>query len=395
MPTLSRRHILAGGAATIVAGRAQAETVVLPFSNGERPIVTYPGKRPLIGLTSRPPQLETPMPVYGEGLLTPNDAFFVRYHLSDLPLTIDPDTFRLEVKGLVETPLSLSLNELKAIGTTEIVAVNQCSGNGRGYFEPRVAGGQAGNGLMGNARWRGVPLRAVLDRAGVKAGAVQVQCDGLDGPVSDATPDFTKALQLDHARDGDVMLAWDMNGAELPFLNGYPLKLIVPGYYGTYWVKHLNQITVLDKPLANFWMATAYRIIDNDCNCIEPGGKVERTKPIGRFRVRSFITSVQPGGTLKAGPDSVAGIAFDGGSGIKTVELSIDDGATWVQAALGQDLGRYSFRGWTAPVSMTRGEHVLKVRATSNAGETQPAEQPWNPSGYLRNVIETTKVRVA
>jgi sulfite dehydrogenase len=191
------------------------------------------------------------------------------------------------------------------------------------------------------------------------------------------------------------MLAWAMNGEDLPFLNGYPLRLVVPGYYGTYWVKHLNEITVLDKPLANFWMATAYRIPDNDCNCVVPGAAPAKTKPIGRFKVRSFITSVQPGATMKAGPTTLSGIAFDGGSGIKTVEVSADAGATWRPATLGQDMGRYAFRGWTAPITLAAGEHALKVRATSVAGETQPVEQPWNPSGYLRNLIETTPVRAA
>ena len=278
MTDLNRRAVLALGAGAVVAGGrgARADTVTLPFANGQRPIVTFPGKRPLIGLTSRPPQLETPMAVFGEGLITPNDAFFVRYHLSDLPLTIDPEAFRLEVKGHVARPLSLSLAELKALGSTEVVAVHQCSGNGRGFFEPRVAGGQAGNGLMGNARWQGVALSKVLEKAGVQAGAVQVSFNGLDGPVADGTPDFAKALDLDHARDGEVMLAWGMNGEDLPFLNGYPLRLVVPGYYGTYWVKHLNEITVLDKPLANFWMATAYRVIDNDCHCMVPGDRRRR-----------------------------------------------------------------------------------------------------------------------
>ena len=396
MGGLNRRTALGLGAAALLApGRARAETVTLPFANGERPLVSYPGKRKLIGLTSRPPQLETPFSVYTEGLITPNDAFFVRYHLSDIPLSIDPDTFRLVVKGHVTNEVSLSLAELKAMGSTEIVAVNQCSGNGRGFFEPRVAGGQAANGLMGNAKWTGVPLRAVLDRAGVKPGAVQVQFDGLDGPVADKTPDFAKALELDHARNNEVMLAWAMNGEDLPFLNGYPLRLVVPGYFGTYWVKHLNEITVLDKPLANFWMATAYRIPDNDCNCVTPGTPPAKTRPIGRYKVRSFITSVQSGAALKAGPVALSGIAFDGGSGIKGVEVSADGGTTWQAAALGADLGHYSFRGWTAAVTLAPGDHALKVRATSNAGETQPVEQPWNPSGYLRNLIETTAVRAA
>ena len=154
---------------------------------------------------------------------------------------------------------------------------------------------------MGNARWRGVPLKAVLDMAGVQAGARQVTFNGLDGPVSDKTPDFVKALDIDHARDGEVMLAYAMNGEDLPFLNGFPLRLVVPGYYGTYWVKHLNEITVIDNVFDGFWMKTAYRIPDNDCACIEPGTAPKATIPINRFNVRSFITSVADGAKLKAG----------------------------------------------------------------------------------------------
>jgi len=403
MERLGRRAALAlTGAGVFGAGlvgrfgAARAETGTLPFGNGERPVVQYPGKRKLLRLTTRPPQLETPFAVFNEALITPNDAFFVRYHLADIPLEIDPVTFRLAVKGAVDRPLSLSLEDLKQLGTTEIVAVNQCSGNSRGFFEPRVAGGQAGNGLMGNARWTGVPLKTVLDRAGVTPGAVQVRFDGMDGPVSDATPDFVKALPIDQARDGEVMVAWAMNGENLPFLNGYPLRLIVPGHYGTYWMKHLNEVTVVDQPVKTFWMDTAYRIPDNDCNCVEPGTAPSQTKPIGRFKVRSFITSVASGAQVPAArPVVLKGIAFDGGSGIKQVEFSADGGKTWQGATLGEDLGRYSFRDWQAAVTLPAGEHALQARATSNAGETQPVTQPWNPSGYLRNLIETTTVRAA
>ncbi|MFZ1426312.1 MAG: molybdopterin-dependent oxidoreductase [Geminicoccaceae bacterium] len=375
----------------------RAETVTLPFGNGERPLVTYPEKRRLIGLTSRPPQLETPFAVYDEGVITPNDAFFVRYHLADLPVdSIDLATYRLTVGGQVETPLSLSLDELKAMSPVELVAVNQCSGNGRGFFQPRMAGGQAGNGLMGNARWTGVTLKSVLERAGVRADAVQVAFDGLDGPVLDGTPDFAKALDVEHARDGQVMLAWAMNGADLPFLNGYPLRLVVPGYYGTYWVKHLSTITALDKPLDNFWMSKAYRIPDNDCSCVVPGTTPTTTRPIGRFKVRSFITSAEDGTLVAAGkPLLLRGIAFDGGSGIRQVQVSTDRGHGWTDAALGEDLGNYSFRAWQTSITLAAGSHALQVRAVANDGQTQPVEQPWNPSGYLRSQIETVTVVAA
>ena len=248
---------------------------------------------------------------------------------------------------------------------------------------------------MGNARWHGVPLKAVLDMAGVQAGAKQVCFGGLDGPVMDKTPDFAKALDIDHARDGEVMLAYGMNGDDLPVLNGFPLRLVVPGYYGTYWVKHLNEITVIDTVFDGFWMKSAYRIPDTPCNCVEPGTTPAATIPINRFNVRSFITSLSDGAKVKPGRIRLKGIAFDGGKGIKEVAVSTDGGKNWTPAKLGRDLGKYSFREWSLAVNLAAGTHELKVRATNNAGDTQPAEARWNPAGYMRNVIETVRVTAA
>jgi sulfite dehydrogenase len=397
---ITRRNVLRGGTAVLTSGalgassaRSLAATVTLPFENGQRPLVKYPQKRPMIGLTSRPPQLETPFSIFDEGVITPNDAFFVRYHLADIPLDIDPETFSVEIKGKVDKPLKLSLADIKRLPANEIVAVNQCSGNSRGFMTPRVAGGQIGNGAMGNARWKGVPLKTVLDKAGVQANSKQVLFGGMDGPVSDKTPDFVKALDIDHAKDGEVMLAYAMNGRDLPFLNGFPLRLVVPGYYGTYWVKHVNEITVIDGIFDGFWMKSAYRIPDNDCNCVEPGTAPKATIPINRFTVRSFITNLRDSAKVKAGKEiEVKGIAFDGGKGIREVAVSVDDGKTWTPAKLGKELGNYSFRAWKLPVKLAAGAHGLKSRATSNGGQIQPLEASWNPAGYLRNVVETVHV---
>src|SRR6201991_940590 len=173
---LRRAGMAALGAATgLNSIKAFAlDTVTLPFDNGERPLVRYPQKRPMIGVTSRPPQLETPFSVFNGSPITPNNAFFVRYHLADVPLNIDPDKFTLEIKGKVDRPLKLSLKEIKKLPAVELTAVNQCSGNSRGFSNPRVAGGQLANGAMGNARWRGVPLKTLLEKAGVQPGAKQV-----------------------------------------------------------------------------------------------------------------------------------------------------------------------------------------------------------------------------
>ncbi len=398
---LDRRDLMkrAGLAALVTGlgsrGALALDTVTLPFGNGERPLVRYPQKRPMIGLTSRPPQLETPFAVFNDGPLTPNNAFFVRYHLAGVPYDIDPDKFTLEIKGKVDKPLKLSLKDIRNLKAVELVAVNQCSGNSRGFFNPRVAGGQLGNGAMGCARWHGVPLKTVLDMAGVQAGAKQVTFNGMDGPVMETTPDFVKALDIDHARDGEVMLAWGMNGEELPFLNGFPLRLVVPGYYGTYWVKHLNEITVIDSVFDGFWMKSAYRIPDTPNNAVEPGTAPKATIPINRFTVRSFITSVADGAKLKAGRTMLRGIAFDGGKGIKEVAVSIDGGKSWTPAKLGKDLGKYAFREWKLKLALPLGASDLKVRATNNAGDTQPMDPLWNPAGYLRNVVETVRVTAA
>jgi sulfite dehydrogenase len=387
----------AAGASKVSLAAMASEIVTLPFANGERPLVAYPGKRPLIRLTTRPPQLETPFSVFDKGIITSNDAFFVRYHLADIPLKIDPDAFRVTIQGKVETPLSLSVAELKAgFEPIEIAAVNQCAGNSRGFFEPRVAGGQIGNGAMGNARWKGTPLKAVLTKAGIQAGAVQVSFQGLDRPVLPETPAFMKALELDHALDGEVMIAYAMNGEDLPWLNGFPVRLVVPGYYGTYWVKHLSTINVLDAPLDSFWMKTAYRIPNNACACTPPGKAPASTVPIGRFNVRSFLTNIADGETVPANKDvGLRGIAFDGGQGISDVAVSADSGKTWIEATLGDDLGPYSFREWKANLKLAPGKYGLMVRAANRAGQSQPLEPLWNPAGYMRNVVEVTNVIAA
>ena len=314
------------------------------------------------------------------------------------PATIDVATFRLEVKGSVSKPLEFSLAELKSkFEQVEVVAVNQCSGNSRGFFQPRVPGGQSGNGAMGNARWRGVRLADVLKHCGVAANAQQATFNGLDKPVMPTTPDFIKALDITHALDGEILLAFQMNGGDLPWLNGFPLRLVVPGYYGTYWVKHLNEITVLDHAFNGFWMNPAYRIPDNACACVEPGTAPAKTVPIARYNVRSFITSLADGAKLKSGESvTVRGIAFDGGYGMEKVEFSENGGHNWREAKLGKDLGKYSFREWTIPFTPKQpGSFDLKVKATNRTGQTQPLEPLWNPAGYMRNVIETVKVMAA
>ena len=400
-----RRRLLAAGAGALATsglgglGRAFAQdrTVELPIVNGTRHLVAYPEKRPLIVLTSRPPQLETPFQVFNEGLITPNDAFFVRYHNAGIPTSVDGDKHVITIGGnAVGKPFELTMAELRAqFKPVEYVAVNQCSGNSRGHFNPRVTGGQLSNGAMGNARWLGVPLKDVLARAELKNTARQVTFNGLDTALFGGG-DFVKSLDVNHALDGEVMLAYQMNGADMPMLNGYPVRLVVPGYYGTYWVKHLSEIEVIDQVYEGFWMKPAYRVPDNDCACVDPGTTPAATRPIGRFNVRSFITSVQDGARVRAGQQMVVrGIAFDGGQGIREVAHSTDGGQTWRAARLGEDLGRYSFREFSFGFTPEKGNHDLRVRAWNRSGQSQPMVALWQPAGYMRNVVESVKVSAA
>jgi DMSO/TMAO reductase YedYZ molybdopterin-dependent catalytic subunit len=314
-----------------------------------------------------------------------------------IPTAIDTDKFRLAVHGHVDKPLSLSLGEITALPQVEMVAVNQCSGNSRGFFLPRVAGGEWGNGAMGNARWTGVRLKDVLDRAGVKADAMQVRFNGLDDPTVPDGPDFIKSLAVDHARDGEVMIAYAMNGQPLPLLNGFPLRLVVPGWYATYWIKMLNDIEVVTEPGTNFWMKPAYMIPDTPRADMKPGQADVKMVPINAMVPRSFITNLKDGAAIRAGAPTLArGIAFGGDSGVKQVDFSSDGGKSWNAATLGKDEGKYSFRRWEARFTVpAKGDYTLMVRCTSDGGAMQPDQPNWNPSGFMRNRIEATPVTAA
>jgi DMSO/TMAO reductase YedYZ molybdopterin-dependent catalytic subunit len=359
------------------------------------PVARFPEKVPMRVISDRAPCLETPWRYYRVDL-TPNDAFYVRWHLEGIPTAVDLGTWRLKVAGQVQTPLELSLDDLRHMEQFSIVAVNQCSGNSRSLFEPRVAGAQWGNGAMGNARWTGVRLRDVLARAGLRAGAVQVVFDGLDEGPLPSVHDFVKSLDVDRVRAEEVLVAHEMNGAPLPMLNGFPARLVVPGWYATYWIKALSEITVVDRTYEGFWMRPAYRIPNNPTAEESPQALAAVTVPINRMNVRSFFTRPDPDATIPVGrPCALDGIAFDGGDGIRSVEYSADGGDTWSAAQLGTDLGRFSFRRWLAEwTPAEHGDHVLKVRAVSNSGEMQPAVPRWNRSGYMRNVIEGIRVTV-
>jgi len=276
-------------------------------------------------------------------------------------------------------------------GRVDLAAVNQCSGNSRGFFEPRVPGAEWADGAMGNALWTGVRLKDVLDRAGVKSGALQVRFTGLDQTFGDA-PRFIKSLDVDHARDGEVMIAYAMNGEQLPLLNGFPLRLVVPGWFSTYWLKMLEDIEVLDEPDTNYWMKTAYKIPDTPGADMKPGETGVPMVAITKMAPRSFLTNLQSGAKVSAGaPLAVRGIAFGGDTGVARVDISIDGGKSWQKTKLGKDEGKYGFRLWQAQANLPApGKHTVMVRCTNENGAVQPDTPNWNPGGYLRNVIEST-----
>src|ERR1700730_10914802 len=402
---LTRRRVLGGMGITslaLMSSPAWAQQTVdlhVPGGPSTRPITTsYPQKGPMILQRSSPPWLETPFEVFDKGVFTPNDQHYVSWHWATFPGDIDVDSFRLKVRGQVNQTLSLSLKDiLQGMPRVDIAAVNQCAGASRIYAVPRVAGAQWANGSMSNAIWTGVRLKDVLDRAGVKPRAIQVRFGGLDEPVMQDAPKFLKSLDIDHARDGETMIAFAMNGEQLPLLNGFPLRVVVPGWSAVYWVKMLNDIEVLDQPDTNYWTSTGYRVPDTPNATITPGQMGVKLVPVTRMPPRSFFTNINSGDTLHAGvPTPARGIAFGGDCGVARVDLSIDGGKSWQPTQLGKDEGKYGFRRWQAQFTLSaRGGHSLMVRCTNSNGATQPSAPVWNPAGYLNNTIETTHVVAA
>ncbi len=361
-------------------------------------LVALPGKVPLIKLTYRPPNYETPLKYFND-VLTPKDAFFVRFHLAVIP-EIDVATWKLSVRGdAVQSSAEYTLDELKSgFEHVEIVAVNQCSGNRRGLARPHVPGIQWGYGAMGNARWTGVRLKDVLDKAGVKGDAVEVGFDGADRALIGQTPDFVKSIPIWRALDENTLLAWDMNGEPLPHWNGFPLRLVVPGWTGTYWIKLLTSIEVRSKPLDKFWMTSAYRLPKGIFPVVRgfTSQATDTNTPITEIVTNSLITNLVDGAQVAAGqPLEVKGIAWDGGFGIDTVEVSVDGGQSWRPGALGEDLGRYSFRPWSYQFVPVAGAHVVMVKATNRLGQSQPREPIPNPAGYHHNPVQTIAIAAA
>jgi len=354
-----------------------------------------PGKKPLIRLSDRPPNYEAPLE-YLRTPITPNDQFYVRYHLSDIP-EVNAKTYKIMVGGDgANGPAELTLDDLKALPAVEVTAVNQCSGNRRGLSKPHVAGVEWGYGAMGCAKWKGAKLKNVLAKAGLKSEAIEIAFNGADGPAVDKTPDFIKSIPVWKAIEDTTIVAYEMNGAPLPHFNGFPARIIVPGWTGTYWMKHVIAIDALTKPQGGFWMNPAYRI---------PVGKFpirDRfltqenavNTPITEIVVNSLITSHRDGAKVKAGKVTVSGMAWDGGYGIRAVQVSTDGGKTWTNATLGQDLGRFAFRPWSFNFGAKRGGNTVMVNATNAIGQSQTGELIFNPAGYHNNVMQNITLNV-
>jgi len=403
---ITRRHLLqsAGtGAAVAATGGlselARAASAASELSPGVPSGVasyitmgTLPGKKPLIMLADKPPNYEAPLE-YLRTPITPNDQFFVRYHLANIP-EVDVKTYKIAVGGDgggANNTTEITLDDLKKMPAVEVVAVNQCSGNRRGLSNPHVAGVEWGYGAMGCARWKGARLKDVLDKVGIKKEAVEIMFGGADGPVVDKTPDFVKSIPVSKAMDENTLIAYEMNGQPLPHFNGFPARIVVPGWTGTYWMKHVNKIDALTAPLKNFWMNPAYRIPVGIFPVAARFTSQEYAPntPITEMVVNSLITSHRDGAKVKAGKVTVAGMAWDGGYGIRTVQASTDGGKTWSTATLGQDLGKFAFRPWSFEMTAKTGANTVMVNATNKLGQSQVADLIFNGAGYHNNVMHS------
>ncbi len=359
---------------------------------------TLQGKLPLIKRSFRPPNYESPVETFLD-VITPNDRFFVRWHLSEIP-RIDGGSWRLNVGGdAVERGFELGMDQLKRdFAPVELAAVCQCAGNRRGLSDPHVPGVEWGSGAMGNARWKGARLKDILARAGMKKEAVEIAFNGGDRGPLEMTPTFVKSIPAWKAMDENTLVAYEMNGAPLPHWNGFPARIVVPGWAATYWMKQVISIRALSQPLASFWMNTAYRIPKGKFPIVDrfTSQESETTTPITEILVNSLMTNVGDGRRIAAGqPLEINGIAWDGGFGIRGVEVSVDDGRTWQGSNLGESQGRYSFRPWQFTCApRAAGRMSVMARASSAQGTSQPSELIFNAAGYHNNVVQKILIDV-
>lgn len=340
---------------------------------------------------SRTPQdLETPVSLLTDWI-TPTDVFFVRSHLPTP--NVDATTWAMTVGGAVDRPLTLRLDDLRGLPRVTTVATLECAGNGRAFFDPPVAGVQWQRGAVGNARWTGVRLADLLGRAGVRPSGQFVLLDGADRPIGNV-PDFTRTLPIAKAMHRDTLLALEMNGVPLPVSHGFPLRAVVPGWEGAYWVKWLSAVTVLNAQHDGFFVQTAYRY---PRRAVTPGSVVPASdmEPLTGMTVKSLIVSPEPGASVPAGRLRIAGYAWTGEAEIARVEVSTDGGASWQRTSLGRDREPYAWRAFEYEWRDARtGTYTVIARATDSRGRTQRDAPQWNPSGYLWNAPDRVTVTV-
>lgn len=388
----------AAGAAALGSTGLHAATTRQPIDNRKISEVAFPEKRPMITYSDRPPLLESPRDIFAYPI-TPNDQFFVRWHMPDIPTRINPETYTIHINGLVEKELHITLDQLKNdFEQVEVTAVLQCGGNSRSAFQPVAGGIQWGNGAMGCAKWKGVRLSDLLDKAGLKKEAAWIGFNGQDNAAYYKTPNFVRELHLDEL-DDHVIVAYEMNGEDLPYLNGYPIRLVIPGYYSDSWVKMLSNITVTDKYKSLFFMDVAYRVPDNECECETPEKRAKKTKPITKMNVKSVIGYPTQDSIVTHNSHLVVrGVAFDSGQGIREVLISLDEGKTWDQAILDDgSAGRYAFRTFRYSFKPTKyGKMKIMSKAINKLGEEQPFAKDiqWNHGGYKYNGIDEVMVEV-
>ncbi|MBO0720594.1 MAG: sulfite oxidase [Blastocatellia bacterium] len=375
-------------------GMALAASRLLPAPLGnyiEQAEQVIKGKEQLIVRSLNPDNLETPVGLL-KSWVTPTELFYVRDHL---PTPEKPGgDWRLTVDGEVNTPLKLSLDDLKKFPKVTNAVTMECAGNGRAFMVPAATGVQWEKGAVGTARWSGVRLAEVLQKAGAKPGAKFVIFDGAD-KATEKTPDFIRQVPIAKALDADTLLAYEINGEPLPLLHGYPVRVIAPGWIGAYSVKWLEHITVTAHENDGYFTKTAYRL---PIHPVAPGAKVEPTEmaPVYDLIVKSVISSPVEGSALKAGSTvRVAGWAWAGKTKITKVEISPDSGATWATARLGQEHGKYTWREFEFDWKPSQpGSFLIMSRATDEQGRSQPIIGQWNPQGYMWNFIDRVRVEV-
>lgn len=343
-------------------------------------------KQDMLVRSARPEDLEMPLSGFAD-YITPIEHFFVRTHVY-VP-TVNIHEWRLKVEGDVGTPLTLTLDDLKAMQGADLVSVVECAGNGRSFYEPPVPGAQWSTGAVGNARWRGVRLADVLKRAGIKDSAREILFDGADVPLG-TMPDFQRSIPVKKGLDPNTLLAYEMNRETLPVKHGFPLRVVAPGWASDSWVKWLTSIRVLDKEFDGFWMKGAYR---RPPKPVLPGAAVplDQMQPVTSLKIKSVIAAPLDGSQAAVGrPLAIRGVAWSGDTGpVTAVEVSVDGGRRWKPAALRSDQRtefgwrQWEFR-WTPPEVAY---YTILARARDTAGNTQPLDQEWNPSGYGWNVV--------